>query len=184
MSELFTLVNILGAIYFCFSISAGWAKSRLASLLLQLVAFIFIAWQSLILGLTGFFILIVFNILRHFIFIASEKYDWARNKAWAVSFVSISAVWYLAITPITAAWVLIPLIARTIGVIGYSSMDNYKSKQFSIVAILLWLVYYAFAGLWSGFFTDCVKLLTIALSLPRTKRYRDELAAKAEDGIV
>jgi hypothetical protein len=120
-------------------------------------------------GIGGLFILIAFNIVRQIVLIASEKYEWARNKIWAWSFISVSTVVYLLLTPIYNWWVLLPLVARIIGMLGSIKMDNYVAKQYTIVAIAIWLVYYFNEEVWSGFITDVIKVAILAISLPRTK---------------
>jgi hypothetical protein len=182
VSELVILIT--GIAYMGFSFASAWSKRRFETLLLMLIAFILITIQAALMGLIGFAILTFFNVLRHSFFLLGERYHWARHIAWGWGFVAISAVLYLATTPITAWWVAIPLVARTVGIIAYSQLDNYKSKHYSLIAIFLWLFYYGFAGLWNAFITDVVKMTIMALSLPRTKRYRDEMSAKAEDGLV
>lgn len=166
-----------------FSFASAWSKTRFNSLLLMLVAFTFMLIQSSLMGLVGFAIITFFNIVRHGFFLLGERYVWVRHKAWGWSFVVVSAVLYLATTPITAWWIAIPLVARTVGIIAYTQLDNYKAKHYSLIAIFLWLFYYGFAGLWNAFITDIVKASIMIFSLPRTKRYRDEMAAKAEDGL-
>lgn len=175
---------IAGLIWLVFSISSGWAKKRSWSISLQTIGFVFAVLQAYYAGINGLAILLIFNIVRNIIFYQADKYVWARNKWWSIGFIGGSTILYLVLTPITSIFLLIPLVARVLGIMGYANLDNYKAKQWHLSALTLWIIYYASVGLYPSMIGDFIKGVVMAISLPRTKRYRDEMLEKGQDGSI
>lgn len=81
-------------------------------------------------------------------------------------------------------WVYIPLFARILGIFGYANLDNFVAKKWHLSANFLWVTYYAGMNLWPSMIADMFKGIVMAVSLPRTKKYRDELLERSQEASI
>lgn len=120
----------------------------------------------------------VFTLLRNSLFLAAEKYPWARHRSWTPVLIMIGTILYAVHTNMMIWWHWLPVFGRAIGTSAYAAMNPVRMKTMQLAAMPFWLLFWGLSGLWPALVSDLAKTIIMAASIPRTRTLHLEKQAE------